>query len=152
MDTNWPQGHLPKRSIIIDTREQLPYEFPDSIRQKLDQGDYSLREMEHVVAVERKSIQDLVGSLTSGRKRFEREMERLQSEVRWPWLLVESSVSQIAAGGFMHSKANPRSILGSLFAWTMRYGVLLLPACDRAHAQASTAMILRLAETELERE
>lgn len=147
---NWPADHLPSRPIVVDTREQDPYEFPIAVRGTLKQGDYSLEGLQHVVVVERKSLPDLVSSLMQGRKRFRREMERLQESVRWPWLVVESSLSAIAAGNY-RSEANPRSVLASAFAWAMRYGVFFLPACDRLHGAAAVAMILRLAEREHDR-
>lgn len=46
-------------------------------RATLREGDYSARGLEGRVAIERKSVSDLVGSLTHGRERFVRELERL---------------------------------------------------------------------------
>jgi hypothetical protein len=75
-------------TIVVDSREQLPYEFTGmvgqgseslvvpTVVQGLASGDYSIAGMEDQVAVERKSLDDLYGSVTWGRDRFEREIER----------------------------------------------------------------------------
>ena len=63
--------------IAIDTREQLPYVFDCETELKtLKTGDYSLVGGEHLISIERKSADDLVGSLTAGRERFEKELHR----------------------------------------------------------------------------
>lgn len=62
-----------KAVVIIDTREQLPYNFTfESTRATLKTGDYSLAGLESVVSIERKSLDDFVGCITTGRDRFEK--------------------------------------------------------------------------------
>ena len=49
--------------IIIDTREQTPWSFPDGVlieRGTLATGDYTLAGLENIVAVERKSLADFI--------------------------------------------------------------------------------------------
>ena len=55
--------------IIIDNREQTPLTFQhfSSRRGTLQSGDYSLAGHEGRFTVERKSVADLIGSLTAGR-------------------------------------------------------------------------------------
>ncbi|MCA1987342.1 MAG: hypothetical protein LDL27_12865, partial [Desulfovibrio sp.] len=66
--------------IVVDTREQRPFRFerwPAVILEPgtLPTGDYSLPGLAHRVALERKSLDDLVSCLKStGRERFEREL------------------------------------------------------------------------------
>jgi len=51
--------------ILIDTREKLPFQFGrdlKTVRTKLEVGDYSLKGLEHAVAVERKSLDDFIHS------------------------------------------------------------------------------------------
>lgn len=68
--------------VVCDTREQKPYSFekwPDVEVQRgtLQAGDYSISEYEDMVAVERKSLDDLIGCLMAGnRERFERKLSR----------------------------------------------------------------------------
>jgi len=55
-------------NIIIDTREQLPLFHGQ--RCKLDVGDYTTQLLWGVYHVERKSLQDLYGTMTRGNVRF----------------------------------------------------------------------------------
>lgn len=54
-------------SIIVDTREQQPFEFDpakvETIRQALTAGDYSLAGFEPSVSVERKSLEEYISSV-----------------------------------------------------------------------------------------
>jgi len=61
--------------VLVDTREQRPYRFATqqvtTVKAPLACGDYAVAHDGALVAsVERKSLDDLVGSLTSGRLRF----------------------------------------------------------------------------------
>jgi ERCC4-type nuclease len=64
--------------IIVDTREQLPLWIVGSkiIKKKLLVGDYSTINLEHSFCVERKSGQDLYGSILQGHVRFRKELVR----------------------------------------------------------------------------
>ena len=69
--------------IIVDSREHLPFTFEhgryaDVQIQSgtLNVGDYSLCGLEDKVAVERKSLPDLVACLGRERQRFEKELQR----------------------------------------------------------------------------
>ena len=84
--------------IIVDSNEQLPYKFQTpSIRAKLPTGDYSLKGFEDKISIERKELNDLIGCLTDGRDRFERELQR-GMELDYFALVVEVSLSDIAEG------------------------------------------------------
>lgn len=129
-------------TIVIDTREQRPYEFPGAVVQTLPTGDYSIVGLEDQVAVERKSKADAYSSLGNGRARFRREVERL-AEFDYAVIVVEDTVQ-----GFLtrppHSKMNPRSAIGSLLAWSVRYRVPVFFAGDRRHGQALTHKLLQM--------
>lgn len=100
--------------IIIDTRERRPWRFKaPSRRGTLRRGDYSLVGLEEVVAIERKSLPDLAGSLTHGRSRFERALERL-AEVDHPLIVVEGNLGDFIDGVGHRSCAHPSSLLGSV--------------------------------------
>jgi hypothetical protein len=60
--------------ILTDTREQLPY-WKDK-RITLIVGDYTTVKLKNKFHVERKSLQDLYGTLTSGNNRFKYELFR----------------------------------------------------------------------------
>lgn len=104
-------------TAIIDTREQAPLDLaPLQIqRGTLDTGDYSLQGLEHVVRIERKSLEDLVGCVGRERERFDREVQRLLAyPVRI--LLVEATWADIDAGDW-RGKVQPSQVLGSLLGW-----------------------------------
>ena len=128
--------------IAIDTREQRPYEFDDAVVKTLSTGDYSVVGLEDRVTIERKSKTDAYGSLGHGRARFRREFERL-AEFDYAVVVVEDTVA-----GFLHrpahSKMNPRSAIGSLLAWSVRYRVPVFFAGDRIHGQALTHKLLQM--------
>lgn len=112
--------------IVIDNREQLPLDFtrwPDVLTEfgTLNAGDYSLAGLEDKFGLERKSIPDLVASLTSGRERMVRELERLRG-YDFAAIVVEGTLEQIANHDY-RSRTNPESILQTIAAWHVRYGI-----------------------------
>jgi len=132
--TGLPQaeGFLP--TIVIDSREQRPLSFQNlpSITAGLPTGDYSVAGMEDDFCVERKSIPDLFGSLTSGRDRFMREIVRMNA---YPFrrLLVIGSEQEIEAGSLRAKGINAKSIIHSLYAIEGR-GVPVTFAASEASA------------------
>jgi len=69
-------------TIIVDSREQTPLVFAHLpfIVSGLPTGDYSVKGLEDDFTVERKTLSDLYGSLTSGRERFMRELQRMRAK------------------------------------------------------------------------
>ena len=123
--------------ILIDTLEQAPLDFsrwPGVTVEvgTLNAGDYSLRGLEDRFALERKSLPDLMSSLTTGRERLTRELERLRG-YELAALLVEGTLEQVARHEY-RSKAAPESVLQTLAAWHVRYGVPTLWAGSPAGA------------------
>jgi DNA excision repair protein ERCC-4 len=133
-------------TIVIDTREQKPLDFTigeveiPTVKGTLATGDYSLVGLTNIVAVERKSLSDLVGSLTAGRDRFMREIHRLQA---YPYrlLVVEAHYIDIEAQKY-RSKAHPNSIIGSLMSIQGKHQIPVLMAGDARRAGLYTARFL----------
>jgi DNA excision repair protein ERCC-4 len=102
---------------IIDTREQLPLDLSPMQVQRggLQTGDYSLQGLEDAIAIERKSLPDLVNCIGSDRDRFERELVRLRA---YPCraVVVESTWAELLAGQW-RSKVTPAAAIGSVLAW-----------------------------------
>ena len=128
--------------IVVDSREQRPYEYPGAITKALASGDYSIAGLEASVAVERKSKADAYNSLGYGRDRFRREVERLAG-YDFAAIVVEDSVPSFLHPP-PHSRMRPQSALGSLIAWSVRYRVPVLFAGDREHGQALTRKLLEM--------
>lgn len=107
--------------IIIDTREQLEYSFTvPSERADLYTGDYSVQGIEKHVAIERKTLPDLIGCLTnSGRDRFERELCRGKG-LDFFAIVVEGSIQDIKAGKY-RSQMHPNAAYNSILAFMVRY-------------------------------
>jgi DNA excision repair protein ERCC-4 len=109
-------------TIVIDTREQTPlaFEHLPARRGTLATGDYSFLGGEELFAVERKSIDDLVGCCAGeNRNRFERELHRLRG-FWFARLLIIGSEADIE-GHRYRSQMKPRSVLHTVRAFEARY-------------------------------
>ncbi|MBT3192559.1 MAG: hypothetical protein HN341_08390 [Verrucomicrobia bacterium] len=121
-------------TLKIDTREQQPLEFKhlESVRGTLQTGDYSFCGGETMFSVEKKTIAELPGICTTDRERFEREMNRLRG-LHFARLLIVGTRKEVAQGQYRSNLA-PKSILNSLGAWEVRYGVPVVFAPTREQA------------------
>ncbi len=126
---------------IVDTREQTPVNLSplQSIRGTLATGDYSLVGLDSVVAIERKSLGDLLGCIGGSRERFEREIRRL---LAYParGVVVECSWSDIQRGGW-RSEVTPAAAVGSILGWQLA-GVPFLFVGDHAAAGRTIGRML----------
>lgn len=113
-------------TAIIDTREQTPWPFTNlpSEPGTLATGDYSVQGLEHLVAVERKSLDDLLSCIGRERPRFMRELARLRG-FRFRVLIVEASYSDLEAGEW-RSQLKPSHVLGSLAAWQCQFSLPIM--------------------------
>ena len=128
-------------TAIVDTREQLPLNLAPlrTTIGTLQTGDYSVRSLESIVAIERKSLDDLLGCVGRDRERFEKEIQRLLAyPVRC--LVIESTWAAIEAGGW-RSKVTPASALGSLLGW-IALGLPVIMAGDHARAGRYVSRLL----------
>ncbi len=102
---------------VVDSREQTPLDLAplQTTTAGLTTGDYSVVGLEHIVAVERKSLPDLIGCVGRERERFDREVARL---LAFPsrLLIVEATYRQLEEGEW-RGKITPRMVLGSLAGW-----------------------------------
>ena len=126
---------------VVDSREQHPYTF-DRIQQQtatLTTGDYSAAGMLDHIAIERKSLPDLIGVVGRDRERFEREIQRLLAfPVRA--IVVEASWQDIDAGEW-RGRVTPLQARESLLSWIVR-GVPCVMAGSRGRATAMVESIL----------
>jgi ERCC4-type nuclease len=137
--------------IIIDSREQRPYKFQTpAIKGTLDTGDYSIVGLEHLIAIERKTLDDLIGCLCTGRERFERELHRGEA-LDYFAMVVECSLSDLVNGSY-RSKMTPKSAIQSLMAFSVRYNRLpVFFAENREYgARVTESLLLKFAK-ELEK-
>lgn len=125
--------------IIRDTREQAKLLFSSEIEvidKKLDFGDYGCELADgHVVPIvfERKSVNDLFGTLTSGYDRFKAEIIRSQEAKCRMILIIEGTITKVGKG-IKHSKRNPDSLLDQIFTLFVRYKIIPVFAKDPMEA------------------
>lgn len=82
-------------TIIVDTREQNPWEFGHHVtaRQKLDTGDYAIEGLEHLLCIERKqSVSEIANNITE--KRFVDVLERM-GEIPHRFMLFEFDLQDV---------------------------------------------------------
>jgi len=118
--------------IVIDDREPndtdvgrndgnpLPFTC-DTVVEHMDTGDYTIKGLEHLFSIERKTIPDIV-SCTAGksRERFVRELFRLRG-MRFSKVLIIGEKSDLESGNY-RSNAKVVSVCNSLRQFDARYG------------------------------
>jgi ERCC4-type nuclease len=130
------QLKTPRPVLLVDTREQHPFDFSrfeawfGGIEKKaLRLGDYSIAGMEDTCAVERKNLSDLVHSFTAERSVFIHRL-RLMAQVPHRLLVIDAPLSQVKSR-YPHSAADPNRITQSLIAALAGLGVPFL--CTETH-------------------
>jgi DNA excision repair protein ERCC-4 len=131
--------------IVCDSREQCPFTFagfPAVVTVAgLEAGDYSLAGFERRVAVERKSLPDLLACLGVERPRFARELARLRG-FDSAAVVCESPAAALRSGSY-RAKLNPEAAWQSVLAFSMRFRIPFFWAENRADAEAVTFNFLR---------
>ena len=110
--------------ILIDTREQTPFVFPDSMKTSaatLPTGDYTIKGLERYITVERKSLPDLMQSISRDRERFEKELHRMQGYKKRA-VIIEAEYRDIVTGQYK-SKMSVVAAVATLGAFQQRYNV-----------------------------
>lgn len=143
-----------KIRIIQDSREQCGYgfsRFPDVVCEvgALETGDYSLPGFTDRIAIERKTLDDLIGCLSKDRERFEKELSRARNFEHFA-VVIEASLPPIMAGRY-RSRMNSNSVLQSIAAFSIRYGVAFLFCGDRPGGEFITYSLLSKYAAEIEK-
>ncbi|HVU88050.1 MAG TPA: ERCC4 domain-containing protein [Pirellulales bacterium] len=151
---------------IVDTREQDPLDLAPLrvLPGTLATGDYSVAGIEHLVAVERKSLADLLACVGRERERFDRECQRLLGyDTRA--IVVEGEWADLERGDWP-SRVTPAAAVGSLLGWVAlgipilmaggheragRYVSRLLYIAARRRYREIRALVMRAESTEADR-
>ncbi len=136
--------------ILIAKNEQLPYSFArygiETERATIRTGDYSCVcdgiDYRDRVAVERKELNDLLGCLTIGRARFERELTR-GSAMELFQVAIEASFDDIRYHRYK-SDMTPKSAIASILAFQARYRIPFCFYGSRQGSEYGTVNTLRL--------
>ena len=139
------QTETDRITVVVDSREQEPYIFDSegvrATRRTLPAGDYSLDGWEEAVAVERKTLEDLVSTLIRSRKRFHKELERLAGYSS-ACVVVEANLGDILTRSYP-SGAHPNAVLGSVVSIVVDFRIPVFFCSDRQGAQAFVEGYLR---------
>ena len=147
----------PEFKIIIDSREQKPFcysrindpNFPGMqyVNDSLKTGDYSLvgfsdpEKHKHTITEERKSLEDLYGTVGNGRDRFERELERME-KFTYKCIIIEADLYDIVKNPPDYSRMPSKSVFRSLIAFSQRYNVQVWTCTNRSMAEKMAFLIL----------
>ena len=143
---------------LVDSREQSPWPFSNLVIEKrlwvvkrkvvgLKTGDYSIEGHADSLVVERKSGDDLIGSITAGNARFRREHERMKTIVDaggFACVIIEDSLSHLCdeldqdAG----RRVTSDMVIGAVASWPMRFSCPWFFAGDRRRAELLAFKIL----------
>jgi len=133
--------------IIVDSREQDPLTFANlpAERGTLCSGDYSVRGLESVVVVERKSLMDLVACCGAERDRFVRELVRIRA-YRFRAIVVEATLGDLEAGQWRwRSRLLPAHVLGSVASWQVKYAPFVFAGDHGAAARWTERFLFQAA-------
>lgn len=110
--------------ILVDSREQTPCPFPDGVTTEtctIGEGDYTTKALWHIALIERKSGADLASTLTWGRERFDREVERLK-RVKHRLVCVECDLGDFYSGK-IQTQMHPHALVGSMASLYARHDI-----------------------------
>tara|TARA_R110000772_G_scaffold4303_2_gene15118 strand:- start:13356 stop:14276 length:921 start_codon:yes stop_codon:yes gene_type:complete len=88
---------LSKMTIMIDTREQTPFVYRNSISSKIDIGDYTAMGDDYdYTYVDRKAKGDFISTLSKANfERFKKEMQRVRDLESQIYVVVEAPIKEI---------------------------------------------------------
>ncbi len=120
-------GGIADLEIVVDTRERYAYRFPTQqvhlTKEALPVGDYGVRIGEHLVAaVERKSLEDLAGSITGSLKYALAELALLPRAA----VVVEERYSKI----FSLTHVRPAVVADAIAEAQVRWPAVPIVFCD----------------------
>lgn len=141
-----PKRMVPAITILVDRREQQPYEFDDFVRiagirrETLDAGHYAIAEAPNIFRLERRRVEEfntIFSNPMDNRPRFLKQLEPL---LAYPsrFLLVEG-VMPSQAGGARIAQYHKKGLADFQDALTVRFGLQLVFAETREEAEERVA-------------
>jgi ERCC4-type nuclease len=146
------QLKAPRATILVDTREQNPFDFSRfegwfaGVEKKaLKLGDYAIAGLEDVCVVERKDLADLVHSMTVTRSAFVNRL-KLMSGYPHRLLLITASLTQVKSP-YPYAAGDPNRVFQSLIALLAGISVPFL--CTDTHELGEEAVASYLYQVHL---
>jgi ERCC4-type nuclease len=139
--------------LLVDTREQLPYwKGKESAAMTLNVGDYTTVALLNKYHIERKSPQDLYGTLIKGNRRFKKELFRAEDNKIRLSVYVECSRQDFIdknfpRGDFLKFPSHGLEKLINTFA--SKYSVEFVWHKNRAECKAAVLKRLKKEENKL---
>lgn len=136
-------------SFVVDTREQMPYQFEGrkSFVHGLPVGDYGLgnkNKNDNVellsVSIERKTLDDFIGSVSKGRERFEKEIHTGKA-LDYFALVIEADCADIEKHNY-RSDMNPKSAMSTIYSWSAKHRLPVWFCSDRVNGERITMTLL----------
>jgi ERCC4-type nuclease len=139
-------------TVMVDTREQTPYTFSNiygdyrnantpinvlTVRKMLPVADYSIVGYRGI-AVERKSKEDIFGSLANSQKRenFLERLRKMQVTLEYGAVVVECTQKELLESPPDFTNLNPKAVYHTAISWELQFPAIhwtWLP--DRASAE-----------------
>lgn len=126
----------------IDTREQRPLILAPLrvVYGKLDTADYSVDGLEDKIAIEKKSLDDLIACVGRERDRFDRMVKRLR-EFKYRAIVVTDDWCKIDMKQY-RGTLTPTQIYGAIMGWAMSCNVPIMFMGDHQRAGLAVARML----------
>lgn len=142
---------IAKLPILIDTREQRPWEFDAGLfsaeRATLRTGDYTVAGLEDRLCIERKALGDFVGTVIQDWIRFRKELYRMAA-FDVAAVIVEADWQDVFERRY-ESEADPLSVVGRADSIFLDHGVPVLFWGTRAVCTARAERFLLQAAKKL---
>lgn len=151
-----------KFKIIIDTREQQPWEFQNcaTASRKLDTGDYSVEGYEDILCLERKkSVSEIANNITE--KRFIDVINRMK-QYKYSFLILEFDLEDILSYPIGSNvpkhmwnkiKISPGFILKHILELQLYHNIkVLFCGCPTNATKIATALMKKVFEIEESRQ
>ena len=132
------ENRIKKFQVLVDTREQMPYQFKNSIIKGLSTGDYTIKYEDRIyedkILVERKrSVSELYAAVGTDRERFERELEKL-AIIPFKFVVCEFDYMDLVNDQPPGQLEAP-AVYGSIISWHIKYQVPFLFLKNRTNAR-----------------
>ena len=136
--------------IIVDTREQKPLWTHNITRKKLDEGDYNTEKLINKIAIERKTLQDLYGSIIQQHKRFKNEINRAIQKNKKFYLIIQGTrqdfITKNFPGGYYLKLKTP--ILAKILTTIEKQNYIQFYWCKNTKEMRNTVKKIIQTETE----
>lgn len=146
-------------TILVDSREQKPYQFDSIIGDYRDDyaplivktkkkgmtvADYSIDGLPGI-AIERKSKEDLFGSVANGQKRenFIKRLHKMKETLLYGAIVIECYPEEIYENPPSYTSLSPKTVFRTTLSWAVQFPTIHFHWCkDREKAEQTTFRLL----------